>query len=176
MERKQVTIARKQYDFDWSQSSSSISLAYLFHILTGCGLFFACYRLSPLLALTLTIVLSPTLIRTHLAAEIHRQNRLIFDWSLRLKYFVSSLGVVLLTYLLAGLAFCSVSMLFGLFAVILGGLMGLGDLQVDSAVLGTAGGMVWGMGAAFLAICFAAVKVWKPIVIKESASLKSASG
>lgn len=53
--------------------------------------------------------------------------------------------------------------------MILGGLMGLGDLQVDSAVLGTAGGMVWGIAAAALAVCFVACRIWKPIVLRQTA-------
>lgn len=153
-----------------SRASSSLSLAYLFHILTGCALFLACFRFSPLLAMALTLVLSPTIIRTHFAAEIHRQNQLEFPSNLRLKYFASSLGVVLLTFLLAGLAFVSVSMAFGIFAMLLSCLMGMSDLQVDSAVVGTAGGMVWGIGAAAFAICYAACKIWKPMVIRKSQS------
>ncbi len=157
------------YDFDMSRASSSLSLAYLFHILTGCALFLACFRLSPLLAMSLTLILSPTIIRTHFAAEIHRQNQLKFTSNLRLKYFASSLGVVLLTLLLACLAFVSVSMAFGLFALVLSSLMGMGDLWVDSAILGTAGGMVWGIAAAAFAICYAACQIWKPVVLRNSA-------
>lgn len=168
MIRERMPIDACRYDFDMSRASSSISLAYMFHILTGCALFLACFQFSPLLASLLTIVLSPTIIRTHFAAEIHRQNELEFSSQLRLKYFVSSLGVVLLTLFLAGLAFVAVSMAFGLFAVLLGCMMGLNDLQVDSAVLGTAGGMVWGIGAAALAICFTACRIWKPIVLRET--------
>ena len=168
MIRERIPIDACRYDFDMSRASSSISLAYMFHILTGCGLFLACFQFSPLLASLLTIVLSPTIIRTHFAAEIHRQNELEFTSQLRLKYFVSSLGVVLLTLFLAGLAFVAVSMAFGLFAVLLGYMMGLSDLQLDSAVLGTAGGMVWGIGAAALAICFTACRIWKPIVPREN--------
>jgi hypothetical protein len=169
MGQNRTTFDARTYDFDFNKSSSSISLAYMFHIITGCGLFFACYRLSPELALSLTILLSPTIIRTHFAAEIHRQNQLEFGWKLRLKYFATSFAVVIFTLVFAGLAFVAVSLLFGIFAMILGGLMGLGDLQVDSAVLGTAGGMVWGIAAAALAVCFVACRIWKPIVLRQTA-------
>lgn len=173
MSRNRAVIDTQRYDFDLNKSSSSISLAYMFHILTGCALFFACYRYSPQLALSLTLLLSPTIIRTHFAAEIHRQNGLNFSLRARLKYFFTSLCVVAFTLVFAGLAFVAVSLLFGLFAVMLGSMMGLGDLQVDSAVLGTAGGMVWGIAAGALAICFAACRIWKPIVMRAPVNSES---
>jgi len=166
MERPQST-ATNSDPLRRSPTGSAISLAYLFHIVTACALFFAFYRLSPLLALSLTVIIAPAIIRTHVASELYAKQRVPFPLQTRVKQFVGSIGVVLLTYALAFMAFITVSMMFGLFAVLLGSAMGMHELRVDSAVLGTAGGMVWGIAAAILATCFAAVKTWKPEITQD---------
>ena len=170
MDSKRPVLNREKQELAPSPAAA-ISLAYLFHLVTGCALFFACYRQSPMLALSLTLIIAPTLIRTQVASEFHRKEGLEFNWRTRLTYFGTSMVVVMTTFLISGLAFLCVSMMFGIFAVLLGGLMGLNDLRVDSAVLGTAGGMVWGIAAAFLAICFTATRVWKPKIEVRSVGI-----
>jgi hypothetical protein len=42
-----------------------------------------------------------------------------------------------------------------------------GDLSFDVAVVGTAGGMIWGMAGALLAIGYSAYSTWMPDVPKR---------
>ncbi len=143
-------------------NSASFSIQALFQITTACALFFACHRVSPILAIGVTAFVAPAIIRTGLISEMYRRNRLQFGLATRLTCFASSLGVVVLMTLLAGCVFVATSLLFGLFGMVVSTMVGSRELSADAAVVGTAGGMVWGMAAAMLAVGYVVVKTWLP--------------
>ena len=89
------------------RGKGSFSLAYLFQLVTACGLFFACLQVSPVLAIVVTLIVTPVVIRTSLLCEIQRRNNEPLDMSIRLNFFVGSLGVVLLTGLFVALMLIS---------------------------------------------------------------------
>jgi hypothetical protein len=141
-------------------NAASISLACLFQVLTACCIFFACLNFSPLLAMIGTIVTAPAIIRTGYAAELHLRAGKRFSWPQRIHCFLESGVIVLLTLLFAVIASSLISLLFGAFAVGFSMLYGVTDSLMDIAVVGTAGGMVWGLAGAILAIG-ATSKIWK---------------
>lgn len=141
---------------------SSISLVCLFQILTACCIFFACLRISPLLAIVGTIIATPAIIRTTLASDLHRRNGMRFSIQRRLRIFVESVGVVLLTLTFAATVFALVSLAFGLICVVIAVFLGTStDLLVEIAFIGTVGGTVWGATGAILAMGLCA-HTWKP--------------
>ena len=143
-------------------NSASFSIKTLFQITTASALFFACLRFSPILAIGITVFVAPAIIRTGLISDMYRRNNLPFRLATRLQFFASSLGVVVLLIAIGGLAFVSTSLMFGLFGMAFSTMVGSRELSTDAAVIGTAGGMVWGMAAAMLAVGFAIVKTWLP--------------
>ncbi len=128
-------------------------------------MFFACMQISPLLAVIATLIIAPAIIRTSLLREMHRKESLPFDWKLRINYFAQSLCVVLLTSVFAAAVFVLVSLLFGLTGWLLSISVGGTKLSLDAAVVGTAGGMVWGIGGAILATGYVILKSWLPAQI-----------
>ena len=141
-------------------NTASISLMCLFQVLTACCIFFACLRLSPLLALVGTIVAAPAVIRTGIAADMHLRAGGRFSWAQRVFCFLESAGIVLLTLLLAMVVSGLISLMFGLLTVGISMLYGVRDSLMDIAVVGSAGGILWGMGGAILAIA-ATARIWK---------------
>lgn len=146
---------------------TSISLRCLFQIVTGCGVFFAVLRVSPMIAIFGTIIIAPAIIRTGLAAEGYQLESLPFGIKRRITVFMESLGVVLLTAVFAGSVFLVISFLFGILGMLFGSAVSNGDLSYDVAVVGTAGGMIWGMAGALLAIGYSAYTTWLPEVPKR---------
>ena len=98
-------------------NAASISLACLFQVLTACCIFFACLNFSPLLAMIGTIVTAPAIIRTGYAAELHLRAGKPFTWAQRIRCFLESGFIVLLTLMVAVTASSLISLLFGAFAV-----------------------------------------------------------
>lgn len=131
-------------------------------LLTCIGLFLGIYEWNRLLALGATLVVAPALIRTTVLAD--RQRRMGEPWSVaqRFRSFGGSLLIVIATGLAGLLAFLLVSLLFGLIGLLFGWAMGLEGLEFDSAVVGTAGGMVWGMGGSLLTVTYLAWRYWFP--------------
>ena len=147
--------------------SSTISLRCLFQIVTGCGIFLAVLRFSPMIAGLGTIMIAPAIIRTGMASERYQSEKLSFGLKRRILVFAESLGVVIMTGLFAGSVFLLVSFLFGLLGMLFGSAVSNGDLSFDVAVVGTAGGMIWGMAGALLAIGYSAYSTWIPRVPKR---------
>ena len=151
---------------DQSLGPASISLVCMFQVLTGCCIFFACLRVSPLLAIIGTIIVAPAIIRTGLASELHRQNGIPFDWRTRIQNFLSSIGIVLISLGFSAVVFAVVSVVFSFIWVCLALSMGARDMITDIAFVGTAGGMIWGLLGAMLAMGLCASK-WKPKLKEE---------
>lgn len=107
-----------------------------------------------------TILTAPAIIRTGFAAELHLRAGRHFSWSKRLVCFLESGGIVLLTFLAAVMASCLISIMFGALAVGFSLLYGVSESLVDVAIVGTAGGMVWGLAGAILAIG-ATARIWR---------------
>jgi hypothetical protein len=85
-------------------------------------------------------------------------------WSVlqQFRSLAGSLLIVSVTGLAGLLAFILVSLFFGLIGLLFGWAMGIEGLEFDSAVVGTAGGLVWGMGGALLTVTYIAWKYWFP--------------
>lgn len=145
-----------------SSAGSGFSLFALLVLLTCIGLFLGIYEWNRFLALASTLMVAPALIRTTVLAD--RQRRLGKPWTLveRFRSFAGSLLMVLLTGLAGLLAFVLVSLIFGLIGLLFGWAMGIEGLEFESAVVGTAGGIVWGMGGALLTVTYVAWRYWFP--------------
>lgn len=145
-----------------SGGAGSFSLFSLLVLLSGVGLFLGIYEWNRLAALAATLVTAPAMVRTAVLSD--RVLRLGQPWSVleRCRSFAGSLVIVLLTGCAGLLAFIAVSLLFGLIGLLLGWAMGIEGLEVDSAVVGTAGGMIWGMGGALLVVTYVAWRYWFP--------------
>ena len=141
-------------------SGQPVSLSSIFQVVTCCCVFFAVLRLSPLAALVLTIVVAPALIRTAYLAEINRRQDRVFSLKQRLVSFAKSISVVLLTFSSGALAFLIVSMLFGALGVLFGFAVSSSDYLFEAGIIGTIGGMVWGIAAGFLAMVFILFRFW----------------
>lgn len=147
--------------------NSTYSLKLMFQIVTAAGLFFGLFRVFPEVAVTLGMLISPAIVRTAWAADAYRMEGIAFPWSERLRCFFSSFLVVMAAGLAGLAAFALVSMLFGLLALVFGAAVGLGDLGFDTAIVGTAGGMIWGLAAALLVVGFVLYTSW-PIDLEKS--------
>lgn len=143
-------------------AGSGYSLFALLVLLTCIAVFLGVYEWNRFLALASTLIVAPALIRTTVLAD--RQRRMGQPWSVwqRLRSFGGSLLIVQATGCAGLAAFLLVSLLFGLIGLLFGWAMGIEGLEFDSAVVGTAGGMVWGMGAALLAVTYVAWRYWFP--------------
>ena len=144
-----------------------ISLLCLLQIVTGCCVFFAILRLSPLVAILGTIIVAPAIIRTGLAAEAYRLGGTPFGISRRIAVFLESMSLVVLTGLFAASIFLTISFAFGIFGMVFGMAIFDGDLSSDVAIVGTAGGMIWGLAGALLAIGYFAYRMGKPTLPKR---------
>ena len=144
--------------------AASFSLLCVFQIVTACCIFFACLKISPLLAIVGTLISTPAIIRTGIASEIHRRKGICFRWGSRLKYFGTSVLVVLLTSFVSFAVFTLISMAFGLFCVGVALLVGQTDLLSDIAFIGMGGGMIWGVAGGIVSVCYCARKTWMPQV------------
>ena len=134
-----------------STGSASFSLTTLFQILTACCIFFAVLKVSPLLAIIGTIVITPAIIRTAMAAELYHKQGIKFNWMRRAQCFLESTGLTIISYALSAVVFALTSLAFGLICVAASFMMGIPDLARDIAFVGTAGGMIWGAAGAILA-------------------------
>lgn len=143
-------------------TGSGFSLFALLVLLTCIGLFLGIYEWNRFAALASTLLVAPSLIRTTVLAD--RQRRIGQPWSVlqRFRSFAGSLLIVLITGFAGVLAFMVVSLFFGLIGLLFGWAMGIEGLEFDSAVVGTAGGMVWGMGGALLTVTYIAWRYWFP--------------
>ena len=139
--------------------AATISLACMFQILTACCIFFALLKVSPILAIVTTAVATPAIIRTGRASDLHRQTGKAFSWSTRIYCFIESVGIEFVTLILALLAFAIVSLFFGAVAVMFALMYQGNESLSDVAVVGTAGGMIWGFAGAILAVGMTA-KLW----------------
>jgi hypothetical protein len=145
----------------------AISLVCMFQIVTACCIFFACLRISPLLAIVGTIIATPAIIRTTLASDLHRKSGIRFSLKRRVRVFVESIGVVLLTLMFSSTVFALVSLGFGLICVVISVFLGTAsDLLSEIAFIGTVGGTVWGATGAILAMGLCA-QTWRPTLGAE---------
>ncbi|MDG1872669.1 MAG: hypothetical protein P8J27_02065 [Mariniblastus sp.] len=141
--------------------SASVSLLCLFQVITACCIFFACLRISPLFAFIGTVIVAPAIIRTGIASELHRQNGMTFDWGTRVRSFLDSIMLVVVTLAFSAIVFTVVSVVFGCLWVCIAVAMGAKDMLVDIAFVGTVGGMIWGLLGAVLSFGVCAGS-WKP--------------
>lgn len=142
--------------------SGSFSLFALLVLLTSVALFLVVNEWSSLAAFIGTLLVAPALVRTTILTD--RQLRSGRPWSVleKSRAFAWSLLIVLATALVALVAFILVSLLFGGLGLLFGWAIGIQGLEVDTAVVGTAGGMIWGMGAALLTATYLVWKYWFP--------------
>lgn len=133
----------------------------MFQILTACCIFFAVLRASPLLAIIGTVIATPAIIRTAMAADLYQRHGIKFNWKRRLRCFLESTGLTVVTIALSATVFALTSMAFGLICVAAAFVMGISDMATDFAFVGTAGGMIWGAAAGILSFGLCARK-WQP--------------
>jgi hypothetical protein len=146
--------------------SASFSLTTMFQILTACCIFFAVLNASPLLAIIGTLVMTPAIIRTAMAAELYQKHGLKFNWTRRVRCFLESTGLTVVTYALSATVFALISLAFGLICVAASFVMGISELATDIAFVGTAGGMIWGVAGGILAFGLC-VRKWQLDVLPK---------
>lgn len=144
--------------------TNSVSLLTLFQVVTCCCIFFAVLRFSPSTALAITIVVAPALIRTAVASEMRRRKKVPFSLKSRALVFMHSIWVVLITIGFGVAAFVAVSLGFGILGMLFGFAIASTDYLAEAGIIGTVGGMIWGMAGAVFAIFFALCKFWKPVI------------
>lgn len=148
-------------------SSTSFSLSTLLAIVTGVAVFLAVYRWNSSLALLGTLVLTPALIRTLIVADCLKRLDQPLGWRDHLNWMCGSILMVLSTLLAGAIAFLGVSVLCGCLGMLLGFAVGNGGLAIDTAIVGTAGGMIWGLGGGLLAITYFIWRFWLPPSVLE---------
>lgn len=145
----------------FSTGQNTITLVHLFQIVTGCGVFFACMRWSPMLAIALTVLFTPAIIRTGLIAQKFDREQIVFGWTSRIRAFSGSVVVTLVTMFTSFLVFLLVSISFGLICVaITYATVSANDLLKDIGFIGTIGGTIWGFAAAVLSLTLTQ-SLWK---------------
>jgi hypothetical protein len=137
-------------------NSSTFSVRLILQTATSVALFLSVYQFSPIAAIIACIVLAPAIARTAWAAEKRRSRGARFTFRQRVYFFLNSILLILCSSLVATIAFAVTSFGFGLLAMLFGVGSGMTDMAYDTAILGTIGGMAWGL-AAFLFVFFAIV-------------------
>ena len=134
---------------------SSFTLTTLFQIITGCSIFFAVVQTSPLFAILGTLILTPAIVRTAIASDLYLQKGIRFNIYLRVRYFLESTGLTVVTLIFSVAAFAVTTLLFGMICGIAAFVIGLKSLAIDIAFIGTACGMIWGTtaGLVVLVLC-----------------------
>lgn len=140
--------------------SFGFSLMGLFQILTGCCLFFALLRVSPLFAFCATIMTTPGIVRTAIASDCYFSRGIRFCWVTRLWTFVESFLITLLTATVMLMVFVLITFLFGLIGIAAAIVLGIGDKLIDVSFISACGGMVWGFGGAMIAATYCA-RFWR---------------
>ncbi len=140
--------------------ANAFSLVCLFQVVTACCIFFAILKTSAMLAILGTLIATPAIIRTSLASDRYTKAGLCFGWRTRLKFFLESTGLTVVTIAISAIVFALVSIVFGLLCLGVSCLMGVEEMLADIAVVGTIGGMVWGAAGAIMAFTFC-MRTWK---------------
>jgi hypothetical protein len=135
------------------RNPSTFTLRLLMQVVTGTAVFLGIYRLYPMAAIVACAIIAPAIVRTAWMSEQKSQLGEPFSFADRTHCLLQSLLIVIMAGVAGLLAFAAVSMAFGILAVLFGSSSGLEDMAFDAAVLGTIGGMTWGM-AAFLLVSF----------------------
>ena len=140
----------------------------MFQIITACCIFFSVLQASPILAIIGTIITTPAIIRTAMAAELYQKHGIKFKWIQRVRCFLESTGLTVVTLALSATVFALISLVFGVFCVAASYVLGTPELATDIAFVGTAGGMVWGAAGGILAFGLC-VRKWQPEVVRPPA-------
>lgn len=137
------------------------SLALLFQMVTGCGIFIGVFQWSPLLAVLVTAVLTPALVRTAVCAQAWQAAGGL-PWWLRINCFLSGVVLVLAAATAGLVAVLGVSIGFGLAAVLfeVAVVGGHPFRTFDVAVLGASGGLIFGLGAGLIVVALAMSRGW----------------
>jgi hypothetical protein len=128
------------------------SLSLLFQLVTGCGIFFSVFQWFPLLAVLVTAVVTPALVRTAVCAQVWQAAGGL-PWWLRINCFLSGIVLVLAAATAGMIAVLGISIGFGLAAVLF-------EIAVDGhpfgtfdvALLGASGGLIFGLGAGLIVV------------------------
>lgn len=139
---------------------AAFSLSTMFQIVTGCCIFFAVMKCSPMLAILGTIVATPAIIRTALTAELHQKSGVPFRWFKRSRCFLESTGLAVVTFAICAVVFAAISIAFGGLGVISSHVLGAQESIADIAFVGTMVGMVWGAAGAVVAF-FLCARTWR---------------
>ena len=134
--------------------ANAFSLVCMFQVLTACCIFFAILKTSALLAVLGTLITTPAIIRTSIAADLHQKAGYRFSWAKRIKCFLESTGLTVVTFAIAAIVFALINLCFGLACLGVSFVLGVDEMSTDIAFVGTVGGMVWGAAGAILAFAF----------------------
>ena len=155
----------------FNRPNNTITLVHVFQIVTGCCLFFACMRVSPLLAIVLTIIITPAIIRTGMMTNQLRNANLRVEYRDRFRFFMGSIVISLMTIGTGLLVFLIVSACFGLICVAIAfATMRTTDLLADVGFIGTLGGTIWGSAAGLLSLSWTQM-LWRLPSIENEGSL-----
>ena len=151
-----------------SGAGSSFSIAFLFQVTTACAAFIAIAQWSLPTALIVTFMLTPAFVRTGIVAEGYRRRGLRFGWKHRLEVFLGSVGVVIVSLVAGGIACLLITVLFGAIAAATSWIGGAPDLSFEAGILGTAGGIIWGLAGGLIVGMLAMMHYWTPPAVNKS--------
>ncbi|MEM7456021.1 MAG: hypothetical protein AAF456_16860 [Planctomycetota bacterium] len=166
VDRTSISEASRAAGVRVSSAGSSFSLAFLFQIMTACSAFIAVAQWSLPVALGATFLLTPAFVRTGIVADMYRRKGKRFTWPKRLEIFLASVGVVLLALLAGAVSCLLISVLFGAIAAATSWFAGASDLYFEAGILGTAGGIIWGLAGGLIVGMVAMMHFWAPQMLK----------
>lgn len=108
----------------------------------------------------MTVIVAPALIRTAYISEVFQRSGSPLNWQQRLGKFAKAIGAVITTLLAGVLAFTIISAAFGLLGMLFGFAVASTDYLFEAGVIGTVGGMIWGMAGSFLTVVFLLFRFW----------------
>lgn len=139
---------------------NTFSLSLLFQAVTACGLFFALFQFQPLTTILLTLLLTPCIIRTILCVRFTRHLP-EFRSIDRVRYFLSSFLVVLVTVLTGIVTTGLICTMFGATAIAFElSIDGHSNFAADVFFLGATGGFIFGMGGGLIAATAVVSRIW----------------
>jgi|GEM_PF-4469377 len=139
---------------------NTFSLALLFQAVTACGLFFALFQFWPVTAILLTAVLTPCIIRTILCVRASQPQPGI-GLADRVRFFLSSLLIVVVTVFTSMVTVAIICTLFGMTAIAFEmSIDGQFRFSPDVFFLGATGGVIFGMGGGLVAATALVSRIW----------------
>ena len=152
-----------------SPRKQNFSLGFLLGLVTGVSAFFGLFAVSPIAAIVAVALLTPAMIRTGSVEHAWAFEQHHLNWSGRAMLFLHSVVFMLNSAGLATLAFCITCLISSAMGFAFGLVFGSPMSKASElALLGAAGGVVWGIAAGLVAIGWYWNRYWFPVSETEA--------